>query len=323
MSGHLRVLTNSELTCRRRCAREHHISYELGYRPIEDAEALRFGTMWHVGMEAWWLGHSIEDVITLAVRGAADPYEAARLRVLLRGYDARWAHERSNYELVGVEREFRAPLVNPETGAASRTFELAGKLDVLFTHSFMEHKTTSEEIGVGSTYWRKLTLDPQVSTYYAGSRALGHDPTACVYDVVKKLALRPLKATPAESRKYTKQGHLYANQREQDETVEDYELRCAEEIVSNPDKYYQRGEIVRLEHEEREAQLDAWQHARSIRESELAGAWPRNPDACSRFGRVCGYLDVCCGTASLDDASRFQRVARVHQELSAETQAAE
>lgn len=339
MVRRLRVITNSEMTVRRRCPREHHLSYELGYRAIEDAEALRFGTMWHVGLELWWQGVELDQLVAAAQQNAADEFEAAKVAVLLRGYDARWSDARGSYDVAGVEREFRAPLVNPESGAASRTFELGGKIDVLFRRSFMEHKTTSQEIGVGSTYWRKLTLDPQISTYYAGAKALGHEVESCVYDVVRKPSLRPSHVPLKDSdglkivldssgnRVRTKDGKKWRESADsaqgyvlqtRAETVEEYDTRLTEEIASSPEKYYQRGEIVRLEADEREAALDAWQMARSIREAELASGWPRNPDACERYGRVCGFFDVCCGTASLDDAHRFKRIENVHQELSAD-----
>lgn len=320
MTTHLRVLTNSEMSTRRRCPREHHIAYELGYRPREDADALRFGTAVHKGLEAWWLGLGLDAAIAAAIEASVDPYEAAKLRVLLRGYDARWSGE--CHAVAGVEVEFRAPFINPETGAASRTFLLGGKIDVLLERGFVEHKTTSEEIGLGSTYWRRLLLDPQVSTYYAGAKALGREVDHCLYDVIRKPSLKPLRATPEESRKYTKDGRLYANQRAEDETPEEYEARLTEEVAADPDRYYQRGQVVRLESEEHEARLDAWQLARAIRESELQGAHPRNPDACMRYGRVCPYFDVCSGTASLDDEARFVRVDNVHQELSEASRAA-
>lgn len=322
----LRIITNSELKCRRRCAREHHYAYNLGYRPLgEDAEALRFGDAFHRGLEVWWLALAggeesrrlrVEAAVATAVSHVTDPYEAAKLRVLLRGYDARWGDEQ--HDVVDVEAEFRALLRNPETGAASRTFVLAGKLDVLLRRKFVEHKTTSEEIGPGSLYWRRLTLDSQVSTYYAGAKALGHEVDGCIYDVVRKPALRPLKATPVESRKYTKDGRLYAAQREQDETPEEYEARLTEEVAANPDKYYQRGEVVRLEADEREAAQDTWQIARALREDELAARWPRNPDSCMRYGRVCPYFDVCTGVTTLNDMTRFGLVSNVHPELSVE-----
>lgn len=340
MTVHLRTITNSELSCFRRCQREHRLAYGLGYRAREHVESLRFGTAFHAGLEAWWRGEGVERAVEAAVEGVDDAYEAAKLRVLLLGYDARWAGE--HYDVVAVEQEFRAPLVNPETGAASRTFVLGGKLDGLLRRGFVEHKTTSQEIGVGSMYWRRLTLDPQVSTYYAGAKALGHEVDHCVYDVVRKPALRPSqvplvdedgvkivlsldgeRVRTKDQKKWRQTGDAelgYVLQT-RPETPEEYEQRLAEEVATHPDRYFQRGEVVRLEADEHEAQLDAWQLTRAMREAEIAGRFPRNPDACQRFNRTCGFFDVCCGTASLDDPSRFERVDNVHQELSQETAA--
>lgn len=336
MKLHLRVLTNSEMKTRRRCAREHHLSYELGYRPIEDAEALRFGSLVHGALELWWLGNPVEACLESIAAHAVDEWEAAKARVMMLAYDARWLNEHNQADVVAVEREVYAPLVNPETGHASRTFELGMKLDVLLGSSFVEHKTTSEEIGLGSAYWKRLQMDTQVSTYYAGAKSLGHEVTGCLYDVLRKPALRPSQVPVLDAegckvvldaqgeRAKTKQGkwrqtgdtELGYVLQTRPEMVEEYEQRLTEEVAQNPDKYFQRGTVVRLEHEEREAQLDAWQLAREIREAERADAHPRNPDACQRFGRMCGFFDVCTGVASLDDTARFVRVDNVHSELS-------
>jgi hypothetical protein len=329
---------------RRRCAREHHLSYELGYRPIEDAESLRIGTLVHAGLELWWKSYPIAAVLYEATQSALDEYEAAKIRVMLRGYDARWQGTHNPADVVAVEREVYAPLMNPETGHASRTFELGMKLDVLLGSSFVEHKTTAEEIGVGSVYWKRLQMDTQISTYYAGAKSLGHEVTGCLYDVLRKPGLRPSQVPlkdedgckivldAAGERVRTKDGKKWRQTGDTElgyvlqtrlETPEEYEQRLTDEVAENPDKYYQRGEVVRLEHEEREAQLDAWQLAREIREAELAAAHPRNPDACQRFGRMCGFFDVCSGTASLEDESRFVRVVNVHPELGGQVEAAE
>jgi hypothetical protein len=331
----LKVITNSELTCFRRCQREHRYAYGLGYRAVEDVESLRFGSAIHLGLEAWWLGKGVEYAVERATEKAVDAYEAAKLRVLLRGYDARWASE--CHAVAGVEVEFRAPLVNPESGAVSRTYELGGKIDVLLERGFIEHKSTAQEIGVGSIYWRKLVLDPQVSTYYAGAKALGREVDHCVYDVIRKPGQRPSQVSLVDedgvkivldldgNRVRTKDGKKWRQTGDGElgyvlqtrpETPEEYEARLTEEVAANPDRYYQRGEVVRLENEEHEAKLDAWQLTRSMREAELAGRFPRNTDACERYGRTCQYFDVCCGTASLDDETRFVRVDRAHQELS-------
>lgn len=291
--------------------------YVQGYRLIEDKAELRFGSMFHDGREELWRSGSLDAAIVAAAAGAADEYEAAKVRVLLTGYAARWG-DGPPEDFVDAEVEFRASLTNPETGAASRTFVLGGKIDALMLRRFNELKTTSEDIGPGSIYWRRLTLDPQVSTYYAGAKALGHEVDSCEYDVVRKPALRPLKATPPEARKYTKSGQLYATQREVDETPEEYAERCAAAIAAAPEKYFGRGLVVRLEEDEREAAFDVWQLARALREGELAGRHPRNPDACSRYGRTCAYFDVCCRTASIDDPQRFRRAERAHEELTAQ-----
>jgi hypothetical protein len=69
-------------------------------------------------------------------------------------------------------------LINPATGRASQTRQLGGKLDVLVRDQdsralIIEHKTSSEDLGPGSDYWRRLRMDPQISTYFVGARALG------------------------------------------------------------------------------------------------------------------------------------------------------
>lgn len=185
----------------------------------------------------------------------------------------------------------------------------------------MEHKTSSEDIGLGSMYWRKLTLDAQISNYLVGARSLGYEPDGVLYDVLRKPALEPYKATPLEARKYTKPtksepvSRLYSNQREIDETPEEYRDRLLASIAEKPDFYFQRGVVVRLEEEERDAAFDTWQTAEQIRVARNAGRWPRNVDACSQYNRLCDYWEVCAGETTIDDI-RFEKTPS-HPELGA------
>jgi hypothetical protein len=325
MTIHLPVLTNSSATTWRRCKKEYLLSYVLGYRPRVKEEALRIGTLIHLGLEAWWSAHEhrLEAALVAMQPHTIDEYDWVRASVLLQGYDVRWRD--ANLEVLGIEAEFRAPLVNPDTGAASRTFQLGGKMDVIIRDLDdglvykTEHKTSGEDITPGSTYWLKLKMNPQISTYYVGARAMGYDVAGCLYDVIGKPKIIPLKATPEESRKYNKKdGKLNGNQREFDETPEEFRERFVSVIAENPDRYYVRGTVVRLENEERDAAFDMWSVAREIREAELAQRYPRNPDGCERYHRLCPYWAVCTGEASLDDESRFLKVEHVHQELTAE-----
>lgn len=333
----LPVITNSEQKTFRRCAREHHYAYRLGIRSIAEAEALRFGTLVHEGLRVYWetlhaqqlaerdgteppFHTPLEAALEEMAPQAADEFDLARASVMMQGYAARWADD--EYEVLAVEIEFRAPLLNPATGKPSKTYEVAGKLDAIVRRRrdglifIVEHKTSSEDIGVGSQYWARLTIDSQISIYFAGARALGYEPAGCLYDVLGKPRISPLMATPEEKRQFTKDGRLYAKQRAEDETAEEFRARLVEKLCEDPERYYQRGEVVRLEADEREAAFDTWQVARSMREAELAHRYPRNPEGCERWGRICNYFSVCTGSGSIDDAGRFERVANVHQELS-------
>lgn len=320
----MQLLTNSRAKVARACPRKHHLQYELGYRSVRESSALRFGSLWHLAMEAWWeaFGLAVARLeAALAVLLAAvdvDPFDRVKVEELLRGYTARWGDE--DYETLAVEREFRAPMLNPETGAASRTWELAGKLDLVVRQNARvligEHKTSSLDVSPGSPYWRRLRLDGQIGMYYEGARSLGFDVQGFLYDVCHKPTIRPLKATPVEARKFTKAGALYANQREVDETPEEYGTRLSEDIAAHPEQYFQRSEVVRLDAEMGDLLSDLWSLGRTIRENEIAGRWVRNSEACETWGSLCPYFGICCGDESLDDTTLFVHSDNVHPELS-------
>lgn len=122
----LPLLTSSSLSTYRACPRRYLYSYERRRRPIATAHALTFGTLIHAGLEVWWSTLDV-DAALVAVSAAKDPYDAATARALIAGYHARWADE--PLTVVGVERVWVRPLLNPTTGAASKSFELAGKID--------------------------------------------------------------------------------------------------------------------------------------------------------------------------------------------------
>lgn len=186
-----------------------------------------------------------------------------------------------------------------------------------------EIKTSSESIEIGEIYWKRITLDPQLSLYIKAVRSLGFDVVGALYDVLRRPDLRPFVATPVDLRKYTKPtakepvSRLYANQRDRDETPEEYGARCLEAIMEAPDRYYQRGVITRLDDELVEAQRDVWQTATAMRDAKRLRIYPRNPDACVQWSRTCDYLSVCCGEASIDDPVLFQIAERKHSELDA------
>lgn len=328
----MELITNSRLKAFRACPRLHQLRYNEGIRPLEDAEALAFGSAMHAGLEAWWIAHSRDDgpaALDAAQEKIAeaglDEWSAAKAEVLMAGYSARWAAAVAEYEVIAVEREFRAPIVSP-TGRRVRGLKMAGKIDVIVRRRsdglllLVEHKTSGADLSPGSTYWARLRMDSQVSLYFDGGAAAlrGQEIAGCIYDVIEKPAIRPLKATPVESRKYVQgTGRLYANQRENDETLDEFKARLVKLLIDEPEAYFQRSEVVRLDGELEAARRDVYETALLIRDSAHKGFAPRNVDNCHAYGRACEFLSACDGTGSIDDETKFRRVTNVHSELTA------
>ena len=74
-------------------------------------------------------------------------------------------------------------------------------------------------------------------------------------------------------------------------------------------------EIVRLDHDNDEHARDIEQTATLIRFSEDHDAWPRSPNACERYRRMCEYFPVCSGESSIDDGTRYVDKTAQHEEL--------
>jgi len=263
-----------------------------------------------------------------AMQGESDPYERIKAEELLRGYHCRWGAQ--ELRVLAVEVQFSTPLVNPETGAASRTFVSGGKIDAMAQEGdddvIVEHKSSSADLAMGSVYWRGLRMNTQISTYMRGARALGYEPRKVLYDVIGKVGLRPLDATPTAARKYTvakpatktrpeEPSRLYAGQRDTAESLDEYRMRVREHIVENVNDYYVRADVVRTEEDELDSAADDWQTARNIAEAGRLGRYPRNPDSCLKYGTTCEYLDVCTRQVAIDDPVHFRKTAGKHDEL--------
>lgn len=193
-----------------------------------------------------------------------------------------------------------------------------------------ETKTSSESIAFGSTFWKRTTLDPQLSLYIPALRAIGYDPRGAVYDALRKPQLSPSNIPTLDAdgikivhdqngqRVRTKDGKKWRQTGDAElryvlqarpETPEEFGSRCLDMIAEAPDKFYARGIVVRLQADEREAAVDVWQTASQMRESKRLNVFPRNPDSCVEWGRECDYLNVCSGVAEIDNDLLFKTEA--------------
>lgn len=231
-----RLLTASRLAALRRCARMEYYAYQLGYRARKTPLPLRFGTVWHWVLEAYWrarmggldsvaamtlaiaaLRHEPDEVVPLVTDPALravlaklravddetlDAYERARAEAMAIGYERGWRGVA--LEVLGVEVEFQTPLLDPDSGEPSSTWDLAGKMDVVARSvatraiAVIEHKSTSSPMGPDTPWRDRLALDGQVDQYFLGSIAVGWPADYVMYDAARKPALKPRRATECE-----------------------------------------------------------------------------------------------------------------------------
>jgi len=305
------VITTSSVRAYRTCARLYKLRYVDLYTLAKSPDALRFGSLVHLGLNGWWSGDSMDVILRVLESNAIDEFESVKSQEMLRGYDLRWRDSLDLSEVESVEKKFSVRIINPATGYAMRKVRLHGMVDVRCKKKVVEHKTSAVDISPGSPYWRKLALDTQVSNYL-----IAEGVSECMYDVLGKPKVKPFKATPEECRKYKADGSLYKSQHESDELPEDYRARLRDHISENPDKYYQRGTIIRLDAELAAARVDLYQQAKIIKESSLTGYYPRNSDSCMMYGKECEFFDACTGIGDPGTDSRFIKKEVQHEELS-------
>jgi hypothetical protein len=322
------LLTTSSYKCYHRCPREYYHAVEQGMQSVGVSKALLWGRVWDAIMAYLWAPESLwqaDIALGVGMLGDAwdqlDEVDQINTEVLTVGYVERWRDAHLSIGRIGVKLKFDAPLINPESKRASKLWYLAGELDGIAMVDgkcmIIEHKSSSEDLSPDSTYWRILRLDPQCSNYFQGARRLGYEPVGVLYDVVRKPAIKRLLATPEEARRYKKDGTLYAAQRDYDETIEEYQARLIEDVATRPEWYYHRGEVVRLESEEIEAQYDALDTSHVIHQCQIGGRWPRS-GACRHYNRLCQFFPVCTGESTIDDETKYVYVG-AHPELRGKT----
>jgi hypothetical protein len=333
----LEILTASRLRDFRACNRRHYYKYVRKLTAVRESETARFGTLFHFGLESWWMGYRDPQETRLAtmlesLRGKAkqmtiDAVDLIKTEELLFGYDKVWSADDS-LEIEAVEVEFEIPLVNPETGASSRTFRLRGKIDGVARRKrddrkvLIEHKSTTLNITEGSEYWRRTPsgrpgLDVLRRCVFGWTRRGWLSLRRCQETWAKNYSKPPhSKIASLRSRPKPNRPRLYSSQRAEDETLDDFRARVREGIAESFAETYQRGFVVRDADEMEENRFDVWQTAQMLQNAIRTDRHPRNPDACVQYGRTCEYFDICTGVADPTDTTLFRQRDVVHPELS-------
>jgi hypothetical protein len=269
-----------------------------------------------------------------------DAYALARARALITVYDETWRSKWDDYEILDVEREFQFPLLNPETETASRSFDEAGKIDVLARHKptkrlvVIEHKTTSDSVAPDSDYWDRTRMDTQCSKYYLAAAQSGEEVGGILYDAIAKPGQRPSQIPTLDAQGFkivldfngnrvmTKDGKKPRETADvaqgwtvqgRIETPEEFEARLLAVLRATPGDYFAQREVGRLDSDILEYMKDAWALSQQLLYARQHNLWPRNPQACKMMG-TCEMFDLCCGRASVDGV-RYVKSDLVHKEL--------
>lgn len=255
-----------------------------------------------------------------------------KCRALIVGYDARWRN--AGYVPESVERTLLSDLFNPDTGGKSRSFQIAGKLDViarLHRRVVIDHKTTSQDIeDPNSAYWRQLVVEGQVDHYMLLQWLHAEKCDDAIWDVIRKPNISPKKITKAEIArvvslgdycgakvsKVDQQTFLSGSDRE---TLAMYESRLVRDCTEErPDHYFARRSVPRIDAEILEYSREVWQHSQDMLYTRKHDRLPpRNSGACLLYGTPCKFLGICSGHDT-PDSDRWQPKQQIHPELPAD-----
>lgn len=210
------VLTYSTLNTLRSCSKKFELRYHYRLSGPQ-GEALWLGSAVHEALEVFFLaimkGLDIATAQVKAVQKLHNLFDGHagdeqkhhnwhHAMQMVYWYIRRWSPQETGadpfgqiqndeFEVIDVEREFVAPIINPETGAASKTFVMAGKVDGVVRLKedgklyVLEHKTSSDMSG---GYFDKLWADLQSMLYahYLGKHVYDETFGGVLYDVIGK-----------------------------------------------------------------------------------------------------------------------------------------
>lgn len=341
------LLTNSRMACANTCLRKHQFAYELGIRRDRTSQPLRMGSAFHDAIDLIKQGRLFYEAAQFIYDNYAqvpewvednDAWFAEQQVVLQLVSGWVWRYQNSPIKIIATEQQFQFELEGTEWAVAGKIDGIVeledGRLAVL------EHKTCGEDIDPESDYWRRLRLDAQISLYMLAARALGHNVTTCVYDVVRKPTTKPKMVKDFDDKGnpivVNEQGERCFNSRtgqplktadsskgrrflQHMETPEQYGQRLILDIQERPDYYYARQEIPRMEADLDEFKVELHQQAHALTYRRGNKSWPRNTNACIRPYK-CEYFDLCCNGIDVEREvpEGFVKLSSVHPELELE-----
>ena len=231
-------------------------------------------------------------------------------------------YKNDDLEVVCLEKRFTGPIVNPATGAISRSFMMAGVVDGVVRKSgenfLLEHKTASQ---IDGSYLEKLWTNLQILIYWHYiQRELNITISGVIYNILVKPKLKQregeteeqFEIRKAELARKNKSGRSSA-QRRMPETDDEFQARlqakCAE-----PGMFHR--EMLYFSQEQLDQTLaDIWEITRQINDAHRRGVFVRNTANCFQYGKACPYYSLCASGGDEMVIKNLYEQIEPHQEL--------
>jgi len=326
----MQLMTYSAFNAARNCQKKYELRYREHLRPREKAESLAFGSVIHRALELWHrqpedahrLFKVLDQIDAAYPNRTADPAEKHAWHVakaMMAGYAARYPGEA--FDVVEIEKEFEAPIVNPETGADSRSFRMAGKVDGIVRGKdglyLLEHKTAG---ALTRDYLERLWTDTQIAAYAHYLRENGYPVVGVVYNVLLKTRLKQREGETEEEYQARKAALAAKNksgrstaQRQEPEADEDFQARLSD-WYAKPDAFHR--ETIYLSQDRLDMlREEIWQGCQMLLEANRRGKWLLNTSHCHAWGRPCEYYPYCSSGFNDNIRDNLFDVVPPHEEL--------
>ena len=333
----MKTLTYSSTSSFKNCRKKYQFSYIDKITPKQSPLYFTVGGAVHLGLELHYSGNDYTtciDAITSYmyerepssddIDGMAK-FEKALLLVqkMFSRYIEHYSHE--PFEIVEVEKEFTVPIINPETGHASRNFQLMGKVDGIIKENgkywILEHKTAST---IDNNYIKALTMDTQSLCYLeAIQRDMGIQIQGILYNVLLKdfpkppKVLKSGKLSTASNQKTSPE--LFMESIDSLGLDKDDYIDYIEFLVENRKQYFYREYLTFSKKHIDEWRNEIWDLQKDISNAKNKDMYYKNSANCVSVYGSCPYFDIC---SSLDEQAVIDQSFIVkesaHEELETE-----
>jgi len=323
------ITTYSMWNAFRNCRKFCEWRYMRELVPVAKDQRLSFGSLIHECLEMWHLDGDLSAVLDHIDRGLANRASDESVkadwhlaRAMMIGYTSTYPVE--DFDVIALEKTFEGRIVNPVTGAASRSFTIAGKVDGIVRmrgtseYYLIEHKTAAQLDG---DYLEKLWTDLQISLYcHYIEQTLGIRIAGVIYNVLVKAKLVQGKGETesefdvrrADLIARSKSGKSSATRRmpESDDTF-------AERLTA---KYREPGmfhrEMLYISRDQFDAmKADLWEFTQQFLDSRRRRAFYRNTAYCFNYHRPCAYYPLCSSGGNPNVIESFYETKPPHEEL--------